>query len=92
MSVNGTHGLRKRCPCCRKIRKFYEPPGDQGGQRVPRMLKWKPVWERLGFQYDQRRPLWTLTPFGWGCVWCAMKYVPARQDSNPREPILEVGA
>jgi len=19
----GTHGLRKRCPCCKKVRKFY---------------------------------------------------------------------
>jgi hypothetical protein len=24
----GTHALRRRCPACHKLRRFYEPPGD----------------------------------------------------------------
>jgi len=35
-SQRGTHALRKRCPLCHKLRRFYEPPGDQGGERVSR--------------------------------------------------------
>lgn len=33
---HGTHALRKRCPACKKLRRFYEPPGDQGGDRPGR--------------------------------------------------------
>lgn len=33
-------GLRKRCPCCGKVRKRREPPGDQGGERHPRRPPW----------------------------------------------------
>lgn len=34
----GTHALRKRCPACKKLRRFFEPPGDvyQGGSRASR--------------------------------------------------------
>jgi hypothetical protein len=34
----GTHALRKRCPACKKLRRFFEPPGDvyQGGSRPSR--------------------------------------------------------
>ncbi len=34
--TEGTHALRKRCPVCGKRRRFYEPPGDQGGSRESR--------------------------------------------------------
>lgn len=47
--------LKHRCPCCKKLRGFREPPGDQGGE-------------------DHRRPPWELTPFGWACGYCAMRY------------------
>jgi len=41
--LKGTHALRKRCPLCKKRRRFYEPPGDQGGNnRLPR-AGWKKV-------------------------------------------------
>lgn len=69
----GTHALRKRCPICRKVRKFYEPPGDQGGNRSSRYLKWKPIIEWLGYKCDSARPSWIQTPFGWGCVHCALR-------------------
>ncbi len=38
----GTHALRKRCPICRKLRRFAEPPGDQGGERED-----KKGWHKL---------------------------------------------
>jgi len=38
----GSHGLRRRCPCCKKLRKFREPPGDQGGEDHPR----RPAWHK----------------------------------------------
>jgi hypothetical protein len=71
MRTTGTHDLRKRCPCCKKVRKFYEPPGDQGGKRVARRSRWEPIVTALGFLYDKKRPKWILTPFGWACVHCA---------------------
>lgn len=37
----GTHGLRKRCPICRKLRKFREPHGNQGGEVHPRRKSWR---------------------------------------------------
>ena len=39
----GTHGLRKRCPRCRKLRKFCEPDGSQGGELKPRRPKWDKI-------------------------------------------------
>jgi hypothetical protein len=69
----GTHGLRKRCPCCGKVRKFFEPPGDQGGDRHGRAEKWEAVIKGLGYAYNYERPGWVLTPFGWGCGWCAKR-------------------
>jgi len=42
----GTHGLRKRCPLCKKLRKFREPPGDQSGEDKPRRPKWTKVGGR----------------------------------------------
>lgn len=32
----GTHGLRKRCPLCKHLRRFYEPPRNHGGEREAR--------------------------------------------------------
>lgn len=40
--MKGTHALRKRCPVCRKVRRFYEPPGDQGGDR-PSRAGWRVI-------------------------------------------------
>lgn len=37
-------GLKKRCPCCKKLRGFREPPGDQGGERHRR-----PLWVKTPF-------------------------------------------
>lgn len=37
----GSHGLRRRCPVCKKLRKFCEPPGDVGGEDHPRRKPWK---------------------------------------------------
>lgn len=28
----GSHALRRRCPKCKKLRRFYEPPTDVGGK------------------------------------------------------------
>lgn len=39
-SRRGSHALRRRCPACGKLRKFYEPPGDQGGEAHPRRPPW----------------------------------------------------
>lgn len=35
-----THGLRRRCPLCRKLRKFHEPHGNQGGESHERRMPW----------------------------------------------------
>lgn len=47
----GTHGLRKRCPKCKKLRKFYEPDGNHGGEdhrtRAPQL----PNWHKEGNQW-----------------------------------------
>lgn len=45
----GTHGLRKRCPRCKKLRRFYEPPRDQGGERPSRA-----GWEKVGGRWTCR--------------------------------------
>lgn len=29
----GTHALRKRCPLCKKLRRFCDTPSDLGGTR-----------------------------------------------------------
>lgn len=42
MMNRGTHGLRRRCPRCKHLRRFYEPPGDQGDHR-PARAKWVKV-------------------------------------------------
>jgi hypothetical protein len=36
----GSRTLRKRCPICKRVRKFAEPPGDQGGEPHPRRPNW----------------------------------------------------
>jgi len=35
-----THALRKRCPCCKKERKFREPDGNHGGEYHQRRPEW----------------------------------------------------
>lgn len=40
-SRRGNSALRKRCPRCKILRKFCEPPGDQGGEDHPRRPKWQ---------------------------------------------------
>jgi len=40
-----THDLRKKCPRCKKLRRFYEPPSDCGGERISRK-KWRKVGSR----------------------------------------------
>lgn len=37
--MSDTRALRKRCPRCKKVRRFCEPPGDRGGER-PAYLLW----------------------------------------------------
>lgn len=53
----GTHGLRKRCPVCKKLRKFHEPPGDQGGTPHPHRKSWHKVGDRWVCGYCQPRVL-----------------------------------
>ena len=36
----GSNTLRKRCPICKRVRKFREPPGDQGGEYHLRRPDW----------------------------------------------------
>ena len=54
----GTHGLRKRCPQCKILRKFYEPPGDVGGEnhRGPAWVKY-PDLRRWVCGYCVTRPI-----------------------------------
>lgn len=48
----GTHGLRKRCPCCKKLRKFAHPPAHDrvegwtkvGDQWICRLCSEKCTW------------------------------------------------
>lgn len=42
----GTHGLRKRCPLCKHLRRFYEPPRNHGGQREARA-----GWVKVGSRW-----------------------------------------
>lgn len=42
-SRQGKNALRRRCPRCKKLRKFCEPPGDVGGELHPRRPRWKTV-------------------------------------------------
>lgn len=35
--------LRKRCPVCKKLRGFSEPPGDQGGEDHPSRKPWQKI-------------------------------------------------
>lgn len=78
----GTHALRKRCPVCRKVRKFFEPPGDVGGNRHDRFLKWRGVVEKLGFTCDDARPTWILSPFGYTCIFCVQRIIEKSQVQN----------
>lgn len=39
-SRKGTHCLRKRCPVCRKLRKFREPDSSTIGEDHPRRIPW----------------------------------------------------
>lgn len=39
----GNHALRRRCPVCKKLRKFHEPNGRVGGEPHPRRRPWKLV-------------------------------------------------
>jgi hypothetical protein len=32
------------------------------------------VLDKLGFKVDPARALWVLTPFGWACVYCAIRH------------------
>lgn len=34
------HALRKRCPRCKKVRKFREPDGNHGGEFHPHRRPW----------------------------------------------------
>ena len=38
--TKGSGALRRRCAACKKVRKFSEPPGDQGGEPHPRRPPW----------------------------------------------------
>jgi hypothetical protein len=39
-SRKGTHALRRRCPVCRKLRKFREGDSSQSGEGHPRRMPW----------------------------------------------------
>jgi len=41
--MSSTHALRKRCPCCKKERKFCEPDASHGGEYHPRRPEWGKV-------------------------------------------------
>lgn len=56
-SKTGTHALRKRCPRCHKLRRFYEPPGDQGGTRKPRV-----GWTKVDGQWVCNKGLCGIDP------------------------------
>ena len=51
----GTHGLRKRCPECKKLRKFCEPDMSTTGENHPRRPPWGKVEGRwvCGFCLDR---------------------------------------
>lgn len=59
----GTHALRKRCPQCKKLRRFYEPPMDQGGERLSR-AKWAKVNNRWICIYCIEKPKVEITNVG----------------------------
>ena len=36
----GSHGLRRRCRGCKKLRKYHEADGNHGGENHPRRPSW----------------------------------------------------
>lgn len=47
-SRNGSHALRRRCPVCKHLRKFYEPDGNHGGEcHRDRMPRTHGTWMRI---------------------------------------------
>jgi phage FluMu protein Com len=71
-----THGLRKRCPQCKKVRRFYEPGEDRSARGQQRLDRRFAAMDRPGFVDDHRgdqrksRAGWQKIDGRWVCGWC----------------------
>lgn len=56
--------LSRRCPCCKKLRKFREPDGNSGGEYHPRRPPWilTPFGFACGFCYIRHGCKISLSP------------------------------
>jgi hypothetical protein len=69
-SPRGTHALRRRCPVCKKLRRFYEPPG---GVRAATRGMSKDGLHMIGAKQRACRKGWKKVGGRWVCARCVPK-------------------